>query len=84
MKTFRNLVISLIKKFIHEIIAVLTSSTEESNANTTTTVNNININTTGKGNKKKNKKKKKKRKHKKKSKEWIIKKDKIFFITYTT
>lgn len=81
MKTFINLVISLIKKFMHKLFAVLTSSIEESNANTT--VNNININNTVKG-KKKKKKKKKKRKHKKKSKEWIIKKDKIFFITYTT
>ena len=66
MKKFVNLVIDLIKKFILEIIAVLTSSTEESNANKT--INNININTTVKGEKKVKKKKKKKGKHNKKSK----------------
>ena len=65
MKKFVNLVIDLIKKFILEIIAVLTSSTEVSNANRT--INNININTTVKG-EKKVKKKKKKGKHKKSKK----------------
>lgn len=58
MKKFVNLVIDLIKKFILEIIAVLTSSTEESNANRT--INNININTTVKGEKKVKKRRRKK------------------------